>query len=173
MGAWYFRPERDLGRKAIETHRRGRTPSVRTSSSRPERDLGRKAIETPRAYRGTRQTSGSSPERDLGRKAIETSVYGLDSIPYRLVAVPKGTLAERLLRLEDLTVSPFRSLMVVPKGTLAERLLRPSPIPTTLRAHSRVPKGTLAERLLRRVSRVSVRGSRFSWSRKGPWPKGY
>ena len=92
---------------------------------------------------------------------------------------PKGTLAERLLRLftgegrggglggrrivRDLgrkaieTLHGLPAIVVLlkgaPKGTLAERLLRRDPSDTRTRARAEVPapKGTLAERLLRPV----------------------
>ena len=69
--------------------------------SSPERDLGRKAIETHVfALVGLRIIPVERPERDLGRKAIETSTPGCTvRVPDNVV--PKGTLAERLLRLEQ------------------------------------------------------------------------
>ena len=92
----------------------------------PERDLGRKAIETPLAGASTCVGSaGFRPERDLGRKAIETAWRDRNTRrPTR--GVPKGTLAERLLRPEHEVVAHAVHTEVVPKGTLAERLLRPS-----------------------------------------------
>ena len=120
------RPERDLGRKAIETSTPGCTvrvpdnvvpkgtlaerllrhsaatfPSTPSAAwSCPERDLGRKAIETGLPGRiGSLVNAEGGPERDLGRKAIETRTNGPEWPCWRR-GVPKGTLAERLLRRE-------------------------------------------------------------------------
>ena len=89
-----------------------------------------------------------SPERDLGRKAIETVLEGLvDGGPLPLA--PKGTLAERLLRL-DRSASFFSSMALS------------------------APKGTLAERLLRQLENIKLSiGQTKNPPRKGPWPKGY
>ena len=92
------------------------------------------------------------------------------------VGVPKGTLAERLLRPSH--SNAWRTAVTrppVPKGTLAERLLRQVPeVPTGYLLGHGVPKGTLAERLLR-PGDVGFPGAlaRHDRSRKGPWPKGY
>ena len=73
--------------------------------SGPERDLGRKAIETrPQTVYGSGETPLRGPERDLGRKAIETLTVIGDTGDVHAPA-PKGTLAERLLRRQ---LRPFR-----------------------------------------------------------------
>ena len=73
------------------------------------------------------------PERDLGRKAIETGIAPV-TLGISTKDVPKGTLAERLLRHGDGPVEePHEVELPVPKGTLAERLLRPGVRMETLR----------------------------------------
>ena len=52
--------------------RRGLDDDDEVALFSPERDLGRKAIETETGIRQDLQTVASRPERDLGRKAIET-----------------------------------------------------------------------------------------------------
>ena len=79
----------------------------------PERDLGRKAIETeplPRSEDGPRHLC---PERDLGRKAIETQHGRVLDVSEGRVGAPKGTLAERLLRQKRgvSALPPFLSIL--------------------------------------------------------------
>ena len=115
------------------------------------------------------------PERDLGRKAIETGPAVGEADTAAQLEVPKGTLAERLLRLSISASVEAPAKNVVPKGTLAERLLRLH-VHVHVHVHvsmSMVPKGTLAERLLRRLVAASDSDDVFRASRKGPWPKGY
>ena len=67
------RPERDLGRKAIET-----APLVEQLNLRPGRapkgTLAERLLRHARLVRGGLTSFVESPERDLGRKAIETGL---------------------------------------------------------------------------------------------------
>ena len=144
--------------------------------SRPERDLGRKAIETTPLRRPIRvRPSRRSPERDLGRKAIETLHDDVAEKPETEPHVPKETLAERLLRPRPWRHARRRFPGAVPKETLAERLLRPPGRARRTELWRRgVPKETLAERLLRPIlADEDSDGLVGALSRKRPWPKGY
>ena len=144
-------PERDLGRKAIETFCSRRSPGAsprcwvpkgtlaerllrhvrRTPHEEPARGTVPKGTLAERLLRRhvravvVNGQLRAGPERDLGRKAIETPHPDSHKFHHPLLRlVPKGTLAERLLRPVNLPSSPLRTKTVVPKGTLAERLLR-------------------------------------------------
>ena len=89
----------------------------------------------------------ASPERDLGRKAIETDVL-LEDLDFAAEVVPKGTLAERLLR---------------QRGQVL------------LRAHLEAgPERDLGRKAIETgLTSGFALTSVLPSSRKGPWPKGY
>ena len=92
-------PERDLGRKAIETRPVVDGIGIGTDILVPKGTLAERllrlgVVEVERQL----EELWVRPERDLGRKAIETRASP-PSPASRSSLVPKGTLAERLLRL--------------------------------------------------------------------------
>ena len=128
----------------------GARASRRTAQPVPKGTLAERLLRLPAVLVLNQGRKPLGPERDLGRKAIETRTHGGLWVAAALF-VPKGTLAERLLRLTH-TRPPCAGCLI----------------------SFRVPKGTLAERLLRPVFGTGPHENAvFAVSRKGPWPKGY